>query len=203
MIVGSLLKNLSISCVLLNQLEEGLEAIKQAIKYLPVNPTFWFRYGEICYQLFMDLKEKNMKSINPFSFMRDNMMFIQDISSTIPPEAVHYLKSFLVQFLICREAMMAFTNVIEIYSQRNENTSSVLYASYLRKATILLDMNEYSQCIEICNTGLSSLSSISGYDDDDLSISKEVIEFVLSLYLSECQMYLTEYDVVFDRSSHH
>lgn len=92
MIVGSLLKNLSVTCVLLNQIEEGLEAIKQAIKYLPMNPTFWFRYGEICYQMCMELKEKNKKMINPFSFMRDNMMFIQDIPSTIPPEAIHYLK---------------------------------------------------------------------------------------------------------------
>lgn len=94
---------------------------------------------------------------------------------------------------------MAFSNVIEIYSQRNENSSSVLYSSYLRKSTILLDMNEYSQCIETCTIALSSLSSINTYDDDDLSISKEVIEFVLSLYLSECQMHQNDYEVVFDK----
>lgn len=94
---------------------------------------------------------------------------------------------------------MAFSNVIEIYSQRNEKSSSVLYSSYLRKSTILLDMNEYSQCIETCTIGLSSLSSISTYDDDDLSIPKEVIEFVLSLYLSECQMHQNDYEVFSDK----
>ena len=90
---------------------------------------------------------------------------------------------------------MAFSTVIEIYSQRNESTSSVYFAALSRKSLILLTMGEYKQCIEMCSTTIETLHSASNYDDDDLPKTKEEIEFALVLYMTECQMSLCQYDV--------
>ena len=91
---------------------------------------------------------------------------------------------------------MAFSTVIEIYSQRNESTSSVYFAALSCKSLILLTMGEYKQCIEMCSTTIETLHSASNYDDDDLPKTKEEIEFALVLYMTECQMSLCQYDVV-------
>ena len=78
---------------------------------------------------------------------------------------------------------MAFSTVIEIYSQRNESTSSVYFAALSCKSLILLTMGEYKQCIEMCSTTIETLHSASNYDDDDLPKTKEEIEFALVLYM--------------------
>lgn len=92
---------------------------------------------------------------------------------------------------------MAFDTVLELFNQRNETTSSVYYASNLRKATLLLDMKEYDACISLCQTVLTSLRGLTTYDDDELPTPKETIESVLMLYLAECYLVKQQFDVKF------
>ena len=192
-IQSSLLKNLANICILVDQKEEALLVLRQAIQHLPQNPLLWFRYGELCYQLFYERWQPS--ELSPFSLLRDNLMSVTPVHPNSASENMPYLKFVKHSWVIYREALMAFSTVIELFSQRNENTSSVYYASILRKAVILLDQKEMDACIQLCETALTSLRSVSSYDDDDIPTSKESIEYVLMLYLAECYMHRREFQV--------
>lgn len=110
--------------------------------------------------------------------------------------SMKYMKSASVTH---REALMAFSTVIELFNQRNENTSSVYYASILRKAVLLLDQKEIDACIHLCEGALTTLRAVSTYDDDDIPTPKESIEHVLMLYLAECYMHRREFQVRLSR----
>lgn len=72
-IIGSLLKNLSLVCVLLNEYEEAIQASQQAIQFLPENPTLWFRYGEICYSWYHQQQQQQQQISNRFAGIQDTL----------------------------------------------------------------------------------------------------------------------------------
>lgn len=188
MIGGSLCKNLSIVCILLDQKDEALQWSQEAIQYLPQNPLIWFRYGEINYQLAIDIqKPQNQRGISQNSTTRNE--------ENTNLQHHFYLKLRWLSGVNHRNAFDAFSTVIDIFSQRQEFTSSVYYASYLRKACILLELKNYQECAEVCTTLIDALHANTTYENDDLPTSKEDIELVVTLYLAESHMHLGHYNV--------
>ena len=93
-IFGYLLNNLASTCLYLHQKDEALEAIKQAIHFLPENQSFWFRYGELCYTIAMDYQQQQAQAQPPFSLLRNQLVTTQSSSSLLfqQQSCLEYLK---------------------------------------------------------------------------------------------------------------
>ena len=119
MIGGSLCKNLSIVCILLDQNEEALEWSKKAIQYLPQNPLFWFRHGEIYYQFALDTqKRKNTSTMVKNSFC-DKPIAVHKGKEKYPLQYHFFLKLRFIKNMNHRNALYAFSTVIDISSTVN------------------------------------------------------------------------------------
>lgn len=82
--LGTLLKNLSLLCLMLHELEPARQHLRQALRLLPDNPVLWFRYAETCRLLATDAT-----AAVPVPALRDGLPMSTRVRA--PTHSVSYL----------------------------------------------------------------------------------------------------------------
>lgn len=187
---GSLLKNLSLLCVLLKEFAEARQYLTQCLQLLPLNPTVWFRYAEVC-----RLEAASALRTTAGYSLRDKMAVAREEA---PAPSASYLQRSrwaMVRRLTRREALLGYQTAVQLYAERGEVTT-LLVACRLQTARLHLgsaagvvccvEARRYEDCLAECAAVQTAVASVETLGEEEVPLSKEDALAMAALYASEC-----------------
>ena len=187
--MGSLLKNLSLLCVLMTEYAEARQYLTQCLQLLPLNPTVWFRYAEVC-----RLEcASSLRTAAGYS-LRDRLPLARKEAVPSAP----YLQSMkwaTVLRVTRREALLGYQTAVRLYTERDEVTT-LLVACRLQMAGLHLgsvagveccvEAHRYEDCLAECAAIQTALAGAETLGEEEVQLSKEDVLAMAALYTSEC-----------------